>query len=292
MRRGSRLSRAPQGDICSDEPRNHVKQATTLFWRENLPLSNRLRLTGSVERYGRAVAPISSLGRFSIYVLTLSLSSTDCSLLSNAEVDVWQADSEGVYGAINGDKGYCRGVVKSDQKGQYAVATQQPGAYGSTRVFFGTSLVPDLPPYGPRHLHVVVWHPQHRLGVFQIYFANDPAREWDWRAALAHNATLLGSTEPSLKVSPDSSGNVHFDFVLEPLSASETPFASRYDALVARCASEEVPVPALCNPGVARWLRAEVLLLAVLVLLYVSYWVTRLLCCRPPARAAPKRKHD
>ena len=203
---------------------------------------------------------------------------------------MWQSDSDGLYSPLHGD-GYCRGVVTADGRGRYEFVTQEPGAYGSTRVFFGSKWVPDLPPYGPRHIHVAVWHPKHRAGVFQIYFTGDPAREFDWRSVIIGiDQAHIGSSFDNLTVSPDAQGRIEFDFVLQPLAAGKPSYPSRHAALLARCAEDETPIPALCSPGLARFLRVEVFAAATLLWLYSVYRVLRWCCCR--TSAVRKRKND
>jgi len=252
-------------DICPPPTQDYVNQAAKdhpYLFREKLkrPTLNKLVVTGTVR------------------------SSATCEPLAGAEVDVWHADSDGLYGKLQPD-GYCRGYVKADSAGRYEFATQEAGSYGSTRVFFGNKWVPDLPPYGPRHIHVAVWHPTHRLGVYQLYFKDDPAREFDWRNLVAFGAEL-GSGIANLTISPDADGNARFDFVLQPLAPGERSFASRDDALLARCPDEDSPVPALCSPGVARFLRVEVFVAVTLVWLFVAYRVLRWCLCR----SAPSKK--
>ncbi len=254
-------------DICPPATQDYVMQATKAhpyLMREQVKRrTNRLVVSGTVR------------------------SSATCEPLDGAEVDVWQSDSDGLYGPLNED-GYCRGVVTADRAGRYEFATQEAGAYGTTRIFFGTKWVPDLPPYGARHLHVAVWHPGHRLGVYQLFFEGDPAREHDWRELVAPGVEL-GTHIANLTLLPDAEGNAKFDFVLRPLGPGERSFATREEAVLARCPHEATPVPALCSPGVARFLRPEVFAAVVLVWLLVVYRVLRWCLCRP---SAPKRKRD
>lgn len=74
-------------------------------------------------------------------------------------------------------------------------------------------MVPDLPPFGPRHFHVVVFHPgpAHRLGVYQLYFPDDPAREFDWRATFTGDPEMLRSTDERLTLAISLTGEASFD---------------------------------------------------------------------------------
>lgn len=188
------------------------------------------------------------------------------------------------------ERGFCRGVVKASKDGSYFFTSQEPGAYGSTRVLFG-KLVPDLPPFGPRHFHITVYHPTHHLSTFQLYFPDDPAREEDWRATIA--GSPLGSMDELLTLNVSADGEANFDFILEPLSDGETQPNSRTEALLARCPTHNPPAPALCYPKLANFFfRAEAFvgLMAVLGFLLYSL-ISRILCnSTKKATLSPKRK--
>ncbi len=210
-------------------------------------------------------------------VTLTSSSSGRCKALQGAEVDVWQADASGLYGALNGDRSFCRGVVRTDSEGRYEFTTKQPGAYGTSRALLGGSWwIPDLPPWGPRHLHVVIWHPEHRLGVYQIYFEGDPGREHDWRISMAGDHSLFRAKSSLLTMTGGNTGNGTFDFVLEPLKAGVEPYASRFEAARARCPVEEVGVPALCRPLLALMLRPEVVYAGIVLIVLVFIAAVRL----------------
>eukprot|EP01127_Copromyxa_protea_P004752 TRINITY_DN1457_c0_g1_i1.p1 TRINITY_DN1457_c0_g1~~TRINITY_DN1457_c0_g1_i1.p1 ORF type:complete len:194 (-),score=20.97 TRINITY_DN1457_c0_g1_i1:168-749(-) len=171
-------------------------------------------------------------------------------------------------------KGFCRGVVTSGADATYKIFTQEPGSYGSTRVWFGSSLVPDLPPFGPRHIHVVVYHPTHKLLVTQLYFKSDPARLEDWRSILSELPDSVGSLNErlTLEVSPD--GTATFDFILEPLGVGEKQPGTRTEALVARCGHLVPPVPGLCHLEAAKLFRVETFYALVVLLIFSLYF-----CC-------------
>lgn len=91
---------------------------------------------------------------------------------AGATLDVWQANSEGIYD----DEGYrLRGKFVCDDSGRFRFDTVLPGAYQDR----------------PRHIHLIIENGQQQLTT-QLYFAGDPA--------LAPNdpCTSCHSDEPSL----------------------------------------------------------------------------------------------
>jgi protocatechuate 3,4-dioxygenase beta subunit len=205
---------------------------------------------------------------------------TNCEPVAHAELDVWQTDSDGVYGAIyeGADVGYCRGWVRTDAEGKFELQTQQPGSYGISRMLFGYKWTPDIPPYGPRHIHVVLFSPQYKLGRYQIYFKGDPTRNNDWRAAAA--GMSLGATNPQLELDVNDLGEAEFDFVLEPRGVNDTFFKTRQEALEERCLTEEgPPMPGLCFPRAANLMRPETFFGLVLFWIFVAYKALRW-CCK------------
>ena len=86
----------------------------------------------------------------------------DCTLLSGALVEVWQADERGDYtqvGAARPDDPGCllRASVLTDGEGRYRFATVLPGEY----------------PGRPRHIHYRVSHKGHATLVTQLYFGRE-----------------------------------------------------------------------------------------------------------------------
>lgn len=95
---------------------------------------------------------------------TLIISGTvygcDCvTPLAGAEVDIWQADSNGAYDGV----GFVlRGKLLTDANGKYEFTSVLPGFYlnGAT--------------YRPRHVHYKVSHQQGVALTTQLYFEGDP----------------------------------------------------------------------------------------------------------------------
>jgi protocatechuate 3,4-dioxygenase beta subunit len=100
---------------------------------------------------GMAGQPIELVG----FVLT-----RDCKPISNALLDLWQADAKGDYE----NSGFrLRGHVRADAEGRYRFRTIVPGAYeGRTR-----------------HLHIKVAPPTGRLLTTQLYFPGEPKNAKD-----------------------------------------------------------------------------------------------------------------
>jgi len=105
-----------------------------------------------------------------------------CKNIPNATIEIWTTDSGGQYSYffdIPEHRG-CWGTILSKSGGDYSFITWRPGSYG-----FDAGLLPfAIPPLLPQHIHVAVYAPGYKLLITQMYFEDDPAREWDWREAL------------------------------------------------------------------------------------------------------------
>lgn len=99
---------------------------------------------------------------------------------------------------------------------------------------------------------------------------------------------MLRSTDPNCTLHVRD-GRATFNFVLTPLAANRPRFATRAAAILARCGSEETPVPALCSPVVAKFLRFEVLLAVTLLLLYGCLRCVACCCCRRSSGGGNKK---
>lgn len=91
--------------------------------------------------------------------------------LAGAVIDIWQADSKGVYDFS--DKFILRGKVKSDDRGMFTFTTIVPGFYEPR----------------PLHIHVKVTHPDAVSLTTQIYFSGDD------RAAGLPSTMLISPSE-------------------------------------------------------------------------------------------------
>lgn len=131
------------------------------YWRANAPFLTNLRAGVS------GGEPLVVRGRI--------LSATECTPVTGAVLDIWQADHEGYYDLDRGDSGksYLRGRIRAGAAGHYLFETIKPSAYGiSGRV-------------RPAHIHFKVAAPGHRSLTTQLYFEGDPHLDDDpLRAAL------------------------------------------------------------------------------------------------------------
>lgn len=79
---------------------------------------------------------------------------SDCqTVVANAVVDVWQADSEGEYNDV-----WYRGRIKTDEEGKYQFESIVPLGYGE-----GTG-------YRPPHIHFKVWEGDKEIVTSQMFF--------------------------------------------------------------------------------------------------------------------------
>jgi catechol 1,2-dioxygenase len=108
--------------------------------------------------------------------------STDYRPIANATLDVWQTNARGWYSNLLGrenpsDPGTfnLRGRMTTDQQGRYRFESIVPGRYP---LFW--------PLTRPRHIHVIVTHPQYEPLTTQVYFEGDKYNRSDpwWHASL------------------------------------------------------------------------------------------------------------
>ena len=136
----------------------------------------------------------------------------DCKTpLPGTLIDIWQANDAGVYDTATPGNFteevdfHLRGMLYTDEQGQYEIETIVPGRY---------PLPPGLPgleEYAgltrPAHIHLTLMHSLHVPVTTQLYFAGDPYINDDpW-----------ASRKPSLAMEVAEDGDVqraNFDFVL------------------------------------------------------------------------------
>ena len=108
--------------------------------------------------------------------------STDCRPIANATLDIWQTNARGLYSNLLGrdnpsDPGAfrLRGRIRTDDEGRYQFESVVPGRYP---LFW--------PLTRPRHIHLIVSHPECEPLITQIYFEGDKYNRWDpwWKASL------------------------------------------------------------------------------------------------------------
>jgi len=217
----------------------------------------------------------------------------DCRPISGAEVDVFQPSPEGHYGSIHGDdNGNCRGVVTTNEKGEFQFETYKPGSYGALSGAFYF----DIPPWIPVHIHIISWYRGYYPLITQLYFDNDPTVDYDFRAHLTNIS--LGADDQALRLKLIPCGDKQrpelfcatMDFVLAP--ASDNPVVSSFPDLtsavyhtvcVAQPFNPGSPIP-LCYPSVVPFLRqqlvATVLIATIIGVLYVFFKLAKCLCGR------------
>jgi protocatechuate 3,4-dioxygenase beta subunit len=100
-----------------------------------------------------------------------------CRPITNARVDFWQADGNGVYD----NTGYrLRGFQRTDAKGRYRLVTVVPGQY----------------PGRTEHIHVKVTPPGGSMLTTQLYFPNSDSNDSDGIFSSALVVRLTTSTKP------------------------------------------------------------------------------------------------
>jgi catechol 1,2-dioxygenase len=106
----------------------------------------------------------------------------DCRPIAKATVDIWQTNTRGLYSNVLGrdnpsDPGAfnLRGRTSSDDEGRYHFESVLPGRYP---LFW--------PLTRPRHIHLIVSHPEYDALTTQIYFEGDKYNRSDpwWHASL------------------------------------------------------------------------------------------------------------
>lgn len=92
-----------------------------------------------------------------------------CRPIANATLDIWQTNARGLYSNLLGLENplhpgafNLRGRTKSDDEGRYQFESIVPGRYP---LFW--------PLTRPRHIHVIVTHPQYEPLTTQIYFEGE-----------------------------------------------------------------------------------------------------------------------
>lgn len=126
--------------------------------------------------------------------------SSDCTtVLKDALVEIWHADSAGEYDNDT-EEFMQRAVWKTDDKGFYSFKTIMPGKYLNGKL------------YRPAHIHFRVSAEGHKELISQIYFTGDPHIEKDpWASAKKAKERILAI------IPEDTNGNlvVNFDIYLQ-----------------------------------------------------------------------------
>ena len=108
--------------------------------------------------------------------------SADCRRIANATLDIWQTNARGLYSNLLGRDNpsntgafNLRGRTSTDDEGRYQFDSIVPGRYP---LFW--------PLTRPRHIHLIVSHPEYEALTTQIYFEGDKYNRSDawWKASL------------------------------------------------------------------------------------------------------------
>jgi hydroxyquinol 1,2-dioxygenase len=130
-----------------------------------------------------------------------------------AVIEVWQADSEGLYDVQReGATHQGRGVLRSRADGGFAFRTVVPQAFpipvdGPVGELLRAS---GRHPWRPAHLHFMVDAPGYERLITHVFRSDDPYLDSD--AVFGVRQSLVADWH----VQPDGSGRLQFDFVLNP----------------------------------------------------------------------------
>jgi len=186
-----------------------------------------------------------------------------CKPIPNAILDIWQPDHYGFYGSFQAgeEDGYCRAIIKANEKGEYEFETERPGSYGALSGLNGGFMGYDVPPFGTMHIHIILWKPGYKLLTTQLYFSDDVAVHHDFRAVFMNHS--LGADNPvqrlNLTKGTKSAFAAEMNFNLKKDSDSEYAGLTKEDAIRRdHCKSASIdfaePFP-VCWPRITSWMR-------------------------------------
>jgi catechol 1,2-dioxygenase len=154
------------------------------------------------------------------------VTSPDGAPVAGAELDMWQADAQGLYSNIHPTipDWNLRGRFYSADNGAFEVRTIVPPPYeitkdGPTGIVLKTL---DRHFFRPAHLHVKVSHPQYRSLTSQLYFDGGDYLDSDVANAVREHlvAKLVRRAHPddlAARGLHEPYFEVHYDFILVPL---------------------------------------------------------------------------
>jgi catechol 1,2-dioxygenase len=150
---------------------------------------------------------------------------TDGTLLAAVELDMWQADAEGLYSNIhpNIPEWNLRGRFRSGNDGTFEVQTIVPTPYeipkdGPTGIVLK---ILERHFFRPAHLHIKVRHPRYRSLTSQVYFEGGDYLQTDVANAVREGlvAKLIRREDPNDVAARGLKKpyfEVHYDFVMVP----------------------------------------------------------------------------
>jgi catechol 1,2-dioxygenase len=159
---------------------------------------SRVELGPAAELRGSAAAAAAA-SRGQRLLVSGTVYAADCTTpLAGATLQVWQTDSDGVYGPGHGTGNlrccYLQGALRTDARGRYEFTTIKPGRYKGEA----------QPP--PAHIHFEVSHPDAGGLMTELLFEGDPSLSPGVQGHVARLTAVAGS-DPSLQ-------RASFDIVL------------------------------------------------------------------------------
>ncbi len=144
------------------------------------------------------------------------VASTDGTPLAGAKVEVWHADSDGLYSQFAPDipEWNLRGTFTVGDDGAFEIRTVQPAPYQIPTDGACGKLIAAAGwhAWRPAHIHVKVSASGHELLTAQLYFPGDEHNEDDIASAVKPELVL----DPKPAVEGDTS-TVEYGFVLDPV---------------------------------------------------------------------------
>jgi protocatechuate 3,4-dioxygenase beta subunit len=150
--------------------------------------------TGAPEIWEGILATPDQFNRQILYIAG-KVQDTNGTPIVGAILDVWQADSHGVY---DNDTYKLRGKIKAGADGAYKLETIMPGDY---------QIADNPPDFRCAHIHFKVSAPGYKLLTTQLYFKDTPYDDTDHWFDLRRCIQFSGNDKV----------NGTFDFVLEKL---------------------------------------------------------------------------
>jgi len=148
--------------------------------------------------------------------------------VADAEVDVWQADAEGLYDVQRTglDHAQGRAVLRTDAEGRLRFRAVMPVAYpiptdGPVGVMLRAT---GRHPWRPAHVHFMIRAPGYQTLITHVFRDGDPYLDSD--AVFGVRSSLIGDFRrhpegraPDGSVQPQPFHTLDFDFVLDPAAA-------------------------------------------------------------------------
>jgi protocatechuate 3,4-dioxygenase beta subunit len=143
--------------------------------------------------------------------------------LANAQVTVWQTAADGRYDIQNGiEEIDCRGIFRTDEKGNYLIRTVRPLGYFIPLDGPVGQMVMAQKRHGmrPAHIHFLVAAPGYRELVTALYIAGD--KHLDDDVVFGASGDLVAEVKDNDPASPIKGlPSIHFDFALSRESEAD-----------------------------------------------------------------------